>query len=112
MEFIAVVKEWLKENGAKEPYQIILNRDYEEMPFSYGYERGPITYEKPHYFEEMLDVVEKLSKNVPHVRLDMMGDNDKFYFGEFTFFSGGGRDRFCPSEYDLIIGQKLDLSKY
>ena len=112
VEFIAVVKEWLKENGSKEPYQIILNRDYEEMPFSYGYERGPITYEKPHYFDEMLEVVENLSKSVPHVRLDMMGDNDSYYFGEFTFFPGGGRDRFNPSDYDLIMGQKLDLSKY
>ena len=112
VEFIAVVKEWLKENGAKEPYQIILDRNYEEMPFSYGYERGSIIYEKPCYFDEMLEVVEKLSKNIPHVRLDMMGDNDNFYFGEFTFFSGGGRDRFNPSEYDLKIGQKLDLSKY
>ena len=112
VEFIAVVKEWLKESFNNEPYQVIFNRDFEEINFSFGYERGTIKYEKPHYFDDMLKVVENLSRNIPHVRIDMIGDDDRFYFGEFTFFPGGGRDRFNPQEFDLIIGKKLDLKKY
>ena len=56
----------------------------------------------------MLHTVEVLAKNIPHVRLDMMGNNERFYFGEFTFFPGGGRDRFNPPDYDLVVGEYLD----
>ena len=107
VKFIAIVKEWLKENSSNEPYQVIVDKSFKELPFSYGYERGPIIYEKPSYFDDMLAVVEKLSSNIPHVRLDMMGTVDRFYFGEFTFFPGGGRDRFFPNEYDLIVGKYI-----
>ena len=105
--FIAIVKEWLKENPSKEPYQVMVDRDFNELPFSYGYERGTVAYEKPPYFGEMLATVEKLSANIPHVRLDMMGTEDRFYFGEYTFFPGGGKDRFYPPEYDLTVGKYI-----
>lgn len=108
--FVAIVKEWLKENDSNEPYQIIVDRDYKELPFSYGYERGTASYKKPIYYDDMLKVVENLSKGLAHVRLDLMGDDARFFFGEFTFFPGGGKDRFTPSEYDAVIGQLLDLS--
>lgn len=108
VRFVAIVKEWLKESPLKEPYQIIVDRDFKELPFSYGYERGTISCEKPAYYDQMLHTVEVLAKNIPHVRLDMMGNNERFYFGEFTFFPGGGRDRFNPPDYDLVVGEYLD----
>ncbi len=104
IEFVAVVNELKKENDNGEPYQAIVDKRFTELPFSFGYERGTHKYQKPSYFDKMVDIVEKLSAEFKHVRIDMMGDCDRFYFGEFTFFSGGGRDRFVPAEYDAFYG--------
>lgn len=104
VEFVAVVNELKKEGENGEPYQMITDKDFNELPFSYGYERGTRKYEEPYYFNEMVEIAEKLSTKFQHVRIDMMGTSNKFYFGEFTFFPGGGRDRFMPSEYDSIYG--------
>ena len=109
VRFVAVVREWLKENNNKEPYQIIVDRNYKELPFSFGYERGSVDYVKPVYFGDMVKDVEKLAKGISHVRIDMMGNNQRYYFGEFTFFSGSGNDRFHPEQYDEIVGQYLKI---
>lgn len=104
VEFVAILKALKKENERGEPYQMITDRDFNELPFSYGYERGTLVYEKPAYFDEMVVLAEKLSAKFRHVRIDLMGSPDHFYFGEFTFFSCGGKDRFSPPEYDAFYG--------
>ncbi len=109
VKFVAVSKELKKESNFAEPYQIIVDDNFRELSFTYGYERGTCVYDKPKYFEAMLKVVEDISRGVPHVRVDMMGTPERFYFGEFTFFPGGGRDKFNPIEYDRFFGDCLNL---
>lgn len=104
VEFVAVLNALKKENERGEPYQMIVDRDFNELPFSYGYERGTLVYKKPDYFDEMVALAEKLSTKFRHVRIDLMGSSDCFYFGEFTFFPSGGKDRFSPPEYDAFYG--------
>lgn len=64
---------------------------------------------KPENFEEMIDFAEKLSKNFPHVRIDLYSINGKIYFGEFTFYSGGGFRTFTPQIWDYKFGEWLNL---
>ena len=104
VEFVAVLNALKKENERGEPYQMITDRDFNELPFSHGYERGTQVYEKPAYLDEMVALAENLSAKFRHVRLDLMGNSDRFYFGEFTFFTSGGNDRFSPPEYDAFYG--------
>lgn len=66
---------------------------------------------KPKQFEEMIELARKLSKNIPHVRVDFYIINEKIYFGELTFFDAAGLDNFNPEEYDTILGNYIDLSK-
>lgn len=63
----------------------------------------------PKNFDVMQNLAEKLSKGIPHVRVDFYNINGKIYFGELTFFSGGGDTRFVPDEWDYIIGDWLKL---
>lgn len=107
VEFIAVLNALKKENQRGEPYQVIVDNAFHELPFSHGYERGTQKYEKPAYFDEMVALAEKLSTNFQHVRIDLMGSTDRFYFGEFTFFPSGGKDRFSPPEYDAFYGAMI-----
>lgn len=53
---------------------------------------------KPNKFEEMKSIAEKLSKGMKMVRIDLYEINGKIYFGEFTFFHGGGFRLFEPEE--------------
>lgn len=66
---------------------------------------------KPQGFEIMKEIAAKLSKGIPHVRVDLYEINGKVYFGEMTFHSAGGFDIFKPDEWDLRLGSWIDLKK-
>ena len=64
---------------------------------------------KPIHFELMKELAEKLSEGIPHVRVDFFESNNKVYFSEFTFFPSGGWAAFHPEEWDLKLGQYIQL---
>lgn len=67
--------------------------------------------EKPHHFDEMMELSRKLSKGMPHVRVDFYIDShDKLYIGEMTFFHSAGYSRFCPEDKEKMMGDYLDIS--
>ena len=66
--------------------------------------------QKPERFEEMKEVAAKLSQGMHHVRIDLYELNGKIYFGEYTFFHGGGFRLFEPQEWELKLGSWIDLS--
>lgn len=55
-----------------------------KLPFIQGAKTSKISLDKIPV-AKMIDIVEKLAKNLPHVRIDMYYIDDKIYFGEFTF---------------------------
>ena len=66
---------------------------------------------KPAMFEEMKEVAAKLSQGMPFVRIDLYELNGTIYFGEYTFFHGGGF-RLCePPEWERRLGDWIDLNK-
>ena len=65
--------------------------------------------QKPKTFEQMIEIAEKLSQNIPAVRIDLYEVNGQVYFGEYTFFHHGGMVPFIPEEYDVIWGEKIKL---
>lgn len=83
--------------------------EFNPLPFSQGGPKSGIEFKKPEKFEEMADLAKKLSKGIPHVRIDLYEHKGKVYFGEFTFFDSSGFKRFYPAEWDRIIGNWLTL---
>ncbi len=65
---------------------------------------------KPEKFEEMKEIAAKLSKGMRHVRIDLYELNGKIYFGEYTFFHGGGFCLFKPMEWEIRAGEWIDLN--
>lgn len=55
-----------------------------------GHPNSENRIQKPEPFEEMISLIEKISNNIPHVRVDLYTLNDKVLFGEMTFFIGLG----------------------
>lgn len=66
--------------------------------------------QKPEKFNEMKEIVKQLSKGIPFVRCDLYLVNGNIYFSEFTFFSDAGFEKFHPKKWDLILGEKIDIS--
>ena len=59
----------------------------------------------------MIEFARKLSKDFALVRVDFYNVDGKIYFGEMTFTSASGVDVFKPAEYDLKLGEMLELPK-
>ena len=64
---------------------------------------------KPKNLDEMITVAEKLSKDIPFVRVDLYEINGKVYFGELTFYPSSGFEGFEPEEWDKKLGDMLEL---
>ena len=83
--------------------------DGNNLPFSQGGENNPVTPALPSNFEEMKSIARKLSKGIPHVRIDLYCIEGKVYFGEYTFFDSSGFEKFTPQEWDETLGGWLTL---
>ena len=66
--------------------------------------------EKPALFEEMKQIAAKLSSGIRFVRIDLYELNGRIYFGEYTFFHGGGFRRCEPESWERKLGDWIDLS--
>lgn len=64
---------------------------------------------KPECFDKVLAYASKLSASFTHARVDFYIVKGKIYFGEVTFTSAAGFDKFTPYEFDLKLGQLLTL---
>ena len=65
---------------------------------------------KPEQFELMKKYAERLSAGLKFVRMDFYEINGKIYFGEYTFFHGGGFYPFHPDEWEKKLGDWIDLN--
>lgn len=63
----------------------------------------------PLQLEKLLELSEKLAKDMYHARVDWYIINDKIYFGEITFFDGSGFEMFPNQEDDVYLGSLLEL---
>lgn len=66
---------------------------------------------KPEKFDEMKEIAAMLSKGMKQVRIDLYELNGEIYFGEYTFFHGAGFGEFHPYEWELRLGEWIDLDR-
>lgn len=70
-----------------------------------------INHHFPENFDEMIAIAEKLSDNLPFLRVDLYNVNGKILFGEMTFYPASGMEEFKPNGVDIEIGDMLTLPK-
>ncbi len=66
--------------------------------------------ELPKKLNEMIRKAEILSKNIPFLRVDFYEVDQKIYFGEMTFYPAAGFGKFTNEEWNLKLGNMIDLS--
>lgn len=95
--------------GKGETYFDFFDRDFKHLDIINGHPMNPNGVEKPKNYEKMIELAEKLSNNVPQVRIDFYEINGKVYFGEITFYHWSGLANFEPREWDLKLGKLIKL---
>ncbi|MBQ9516647.1 MAG: glycosyl transferase [Eubacterium sp.] len=60
-------------------------------------------------FTRMQELVACLSDSFEHARVDLYCVNNKIYFGEITFFDGGGSTSFKPDKWNYLFSKDWAL---
>lgn len=83
--------------------------NYNHLDVRNGHPNAKMLPEKPQQFELMIKLAQKLSKDIPHVRIDFYEVDGRVYFGEMTFFHFNGTVRFEPEKWDYKLGSWIKL---
>ena len=67
------------------------------------------TLPKPAKMDEMFNLAERLSQDIPLLRVDLYYVNGRIYFGELTFFPDSGLDANIIREIDELYGSMIKL---
>lgn len=96
-------------NTDKETTGDFFDMDLNWLDFTFNMPNAKVKPSKPNHFEKMIEIAEILSEGIPHVRVDLYLSNDKIFFGELTFFDGSGFDKIEPIEWDIKLGEWINL---
>lgn len=83
--------------------------DFRHLPIVRHYPNSQKEIGKPEHFDLMKELAAKLAQNIPHVRIDFYEIDGKVYFGEYTFYPGGGMEEFASYEDDLYLGKMITI---
>ncbi|MBR3804356.1 MAG: carboxylate--amine ligase [Clostridia bacterium] len=98
---------------------MVYNHDYPRNIYDMDFNLMPIKetrdnylghVEKPKNWEKMKEIARVLSKPFPFCRVDLYNLEGKIYFGEITFYHGGGCNDVQPEEWDLRLGSWIDIN--
>ena len=88
----------------------IYDMDFNLLPVFETRPNADYEINKPENFKKMVDIARKLSQPFAHCRVDLYNIDGKIYFGEITFYHGGGCNQIEPEEWDLKMGDWIDLN--
>ena len=83
--------------------------NWKQLPISDAHTNSEQKIVKPINDKLMIEIAEKLSKDIPFVRVDFYEIEGHVYFGELTFFPDGGFVEYNPKEYDKIFGNMCKI---
>ena len=80
----------------------IYTTQWEYIPVSFIYPQHPeIQIDKPENLDLLLELSQKLSANIPFVRVDFYITETSIFFGEMTFYPEAGYGKITPLKYNL-----------
>lgn len=86
--------------------------EWNKLPIKKGLPNSPQLNNRPKNLSEMIEIVKKLSQNLPFVRVDLYEDKGQVLFGELTFYPQNGLSSFYPKKYEHEFGKLIDLKGY
>lgn len=102
---------WIDQGRFTNRTENIYNKKWELQPFLLSYPNSKEQVPPPENLDKMFELAEILAKDFPLVRVDFYNVDGKIYFGEMTFTSCSGIDKFIPSSYNRVWGDMLELPR-
>lgn len=96
-------------NSGKPTKADYFDQSFKHLDFVWGYPHAEIHPSTPNKLNQMIIAAEKLSKGLPHIRVDLYECNNQIYFGELTFFDASGFDKIEPESWDYTLGSWINL---
>ncbi len=100
---------WIDQGRFTDRTENIYNTKWELQPFLLTYPNSKEEVAPPQNLDKMFELAEILAKDFSLVRVDFYNVDGKIYFGEMTFTSASGVDKFIPSNYNRVWGDMLKL---
>ena len=91
-------------------FENFYDMDFNPVNINHGFPRHVPEFTKPEGFELMKSLAEKISDDIPFVRVDFSYADGRIYFGECTFFDWGGMRPFKDS-WNEKLGKLIILPK-
>ncbi|MCL2670817.1 MAG: hypothetical protein FWF10_02140 [Clostridiales bacterium] len=88
----------------------VYDMNFQLLPMLETRENSDMAVERPDNWERMINICRALSAPFPFCRVDLYNLEGKIYFGEITFYHGGGCNDIKPPEWDLRLGSWIDLN--
>lgn len=88
------------------------DRRWNPLNFTKQYPKETNVLAQPIFFEKMVDISEKIAKQLRFLRVDFYEYNNRVYIGELTFFPGAGFEKFDPSKWDEKFGELINLENF
>lgn len=106
-KIILVCKDRRKKSGLTEDF---FDVDWNHLNISReNHGHSSVVIERPVKLDEILELSEKLAKDINFVRTDFYIIDGKVYFGEITFYPASGLKKFIPDEWNKKLGKMLKL---
>ena len=100
---------YIANEKANPPTTDYFDVDFNHLDLITKDKNAKIMPEKPEKYDQMKNIAETLSKDIPFVRVDFYCIDGQIYFGEFTFFHNAGLCSFKPDKWDAILGSWIEL---
>lgn len=100
--FMYVMGDWVVGEKVK---VTILDDNFIKIPVQRVGDVQYDAYMQPSNFSEMKRIAVKLSKEFPHVRVDLYNNKGNIYFGVLTFYNASGYMKNDPDSADFVFGK-------
>ena len=100
---------YISKDKGMEPRTDFFDMQFEHLPITARDPNAEQTPKKPVRFDEMREIANILSKNIPHLRVDFYLVKDKIYVGEMTFYHMSGHIPIKPHKWNEKMGDWLQL---
>ena len=85
------------------------DKDFNHLDVIKGLPNTKKVLKKTEAYDEIVELSEKLSVNIPSIRVDFYVIDGRVYFSELTFFHESGFYPWHPAEFDTILGNEIIL---
>ena len=88
----------------------IYDLEWNYLPYEIKYPSDKtIKIKKPNNLNKLLEAARVLSDGIPYVRVDLYVVENEIFFGEYTFYHGGGYEDIRPIELDYELGRFMSF---